>query len=100
MQSDALALEYQRYYGAASRDVNVADLVNNPTANGVCSVLRLGLAEEFLDNRLLQLGALFQNGSNAPVVTGDVVDHFSDVLLFQSNGLVCHVEANTVEHKR
>ena len=47
--NDALALEYQRYYGGASRDIEVEDLVNNPSANGVCRVFGFGLSEQGLD---------------------------------------------------
>ncbi len=47
-ENNALALEYQAYYGGSLRDVDVRDLVNNPGANGVCRVLGLGLAEEGL----------------------------------------------------
>jgi hypothetical protein len=36
---DALALEYQRDYGTAGRNLRVLDLVNNPEANGGCPSL-------------------------------------------------------------
>lgn len=39
-ENDALALEYQPDYGTAFGDLDVFDLMNNPSANGVCSVLR------------------------------------------------------------
>jgi hypothetical protein len=44
--SNALALEYQRDYGTAHRDLNVSDLVNNPHANGVCRVFGLCFQEQ------------------------------------------------------
>lgn len=50
--NDALALEYQRDYGSAGGDLNIADLVNNPGANGVCRVLRLGFPEAHVPARL------------------------------------------------
>ena len=40
---DALSLEYQRDYGTARGDLNIADLMNNPAANGVCRVFDGGL---------------------------------------------------------
>ena len=46
---DALALEYQRDYGTAHGDLNIADLMNNPTANGECRVLGLGFQEQPVD---------------------------------------------------
>ena len=51
---DALALEYKGEYGTARRDLNIADLVNNPAANGECRVLCLGLEEKSLDLLLLK----------------------------------------------
>src|SRR5258706_2406488 len=41
----ALAMEYQLEYGGARGDLNVSDLVNNPCANGKCSVNSLCLPE-------------------------------------------------------
>jgi len=46
---DALALEYKRDYGTARGDLNIADLVNNPAANGECRVLGLGFEEQTID---------------------------------------------------
>jgi hypothetical protein len=43
---DALALEYKRDYGTARRNLNVADIVNDPTANGECSVFGLSLPKQ------------------------------------------------------
>ena len=37
--NSGLALEYQGNYGTAGRDLDVLDLVNNPSANGLCRVL-------------------------------------------------------------
>ena len=51
---DALAFEYQSDYGRVSGDLDIADLINNPAANGVCSVLRLGFTEEISDLRFLE----------------------------------------------
>jgi len=58
---DALALEYQGEYGTARRDLDIADLVNNPAANGVCRVFGLGLKEEGLDLFGCEVRTLFKN---------------------------------------
>ena len=44
--NSGLALEYQGNYGTARRDLDVLDLVNNPSANGLCRVLGTRLPEE------------------------------------------------------
>jgi len=41
----ALALEYQLEYGTASRDLNIADLINNPAAGGKCRINSFRLTE-------------------------------------------------------
>ena len=64
MEPHGLALEYQRDYGTARRNIDVADLVNNPAANSKCSVLSLGLPEQFWNSRLGNLGPLFKDRPN------------------------------------
>lgn len=39
-----LALEYQGNYGTARRDLDIADLINNPGANGLCRAHGVSLA--------------------------------------------------------
>src|SRR2546430_12622633 len=51
MTSNALALEYQRDYVASRRNLNVFDLVNNPSANGKCRVFGLTLQILFFSSR-------------------------------------------------
>lgn len=68
MELDALALEYQRYYGSARRDLNVADLVNNPTANGKCRVFGLRSLEQPTDLRLGELGSLLEYTTNPTLI--------------------------------
>lgn len=46
---NALALEYQRDYGSARGNLDILNLVNNPCANGVCSVF--GLTDSFLSSK-------------------------------------------------
>lgn len=45
----ALALEYQRDYGTAHRNVDISDFVNNPFVNSPSSVLGLGFKEKIGD---------------------------------------------------
>ena len=80
MELNALALEYQRYYGTARGNLKVSDLVNNPAANSECSVLSLGLPEQFWDQRLVKFGTLFQYRTDSCMVAENVVEHLSDVL--------------------
>ena len=65
---DALALEYKRDYGTARGDLNVADLVNNPAANGECRVLGLGFQEQPVDLFTTKLRTLFDDLTDAPLV--------------------------------
>lgn len=46
IESNALALEYERLYGHARGDLNIADLVNNPAGGGVGRVFGPGFEEE------------------------------------------------------
>lgn len=48
-QLDALSLEYKRVNGSARGNLDVTNLVNNPAANGVTSVLGPSLEEEIAD---------------------------------------------------
>ncbi len=99
MQSDGLALEYQGYYGTARGSLEVSDLVNNPTANRKCSILGLGLSEEFWNRRLAKFGPLFENRAYTAMIAQNVVQHLPNVLFLQSNVLVGHIEADAVKHE-
>ena len=68
---DALSLEYQRDYGTASRDLNVFDLVNNPTANGICRVFGLRRPEETSDSAWAEIGVLRNYRADSLLVTKD-----------------------------
>lgn len=46
---DALSLEYKRDYGIARRNLNIADIMNNPNTEGVVCVLGPGFSEEVTD---------------------------------------------------
>jgi hypothetical protein len=58
---DALALEYKRDYGTARGDLDITDLVNNPTANCECRVLGLGFQEQPVDLFPCKLRPLLDN---------------------------------------
>jgi hypothetical protein len=71
---DALALEYEGDYGTAHGNLEVADLMNDPTANGVCRVF--GLRFEKQDFSLLgsDLGTFLEDLSNTFLIDLDAVD--------------------------
>jgi len=71
MESNALALEYKRDYGTASGDLDVLDLVNNPSANGVCCIFGLGLSKEVADSLLSDIGAFCDDRANPLLVAQD-----------------------------
>jgi len=58
METNALALEYKRYYGSARGNLNVHNLVNDPTANGECRVFGRSLSKEGFDLVGLEVRAL------------------------------------------
>jgi hypothetical protein len=61
MEPDALALEYQRDYGSARWNCNVAYLMNNSIPESVCRVFGPGFSEEFLDFRFRDARPLLNN---------------------------------------
>ena len=65
MEPNALALEYKGIYGTAGRDLDVAYLVNNPAANGKCSVLGFCFAEEVGNGVLLDSSPVLNDGTDA-----------------------------------
>jgi hypothetical protein len=48
-EHNALALEYQLQYRSARGDLDVSNLVNNPSANGRCSVQSFSFPEHRRD---------------------------------------------------
>ena len=64
-KSDALAFEYKGMYGGAFRDVDIADFVNNPGANGVCRVFGLRLSEETLNLFASDLRSFLNDGADS-----------------------------------
>ena len=63
-EPDGLSLEYKRDYGTAIGDLNVADLVNNPAANGECRVLGLSLQKQGADLLGSELSSLLKDGTD------------------------------------
>lgn len=70
---DALSLEYKRDYGTAFGNLNIADLVNNPAANGECRVLGLSLQKQGADLLRTELSPLLKDRSDPFLVTKDCV---------------------------
>ena len=70
---DALALEYKGDYGTACRNVDVADLVNDPTANGVCRVFGLGSSKQLSELIPGQVRVLLDNGTYSLLIGKDAV---------------------------
>lgn len=67
-EQDALAFEYQRDNRMAVGDLDIADIINNPTANGVCSVFGLGFQEEFPDIVRIETSPLRDDGDLAALI--------------------------------
>ena len=70
-QDDGLALEYQGNYGTARGDLDVAYLVNNPAANGICSVPGLSFSEEGKHLLVGEVGPLLDDGAHSLFVGVD-----------------------------
>ena len=70
---DALSLEYKRNYGTAFGNLNVADLVNDPTANGECRVLGLSLQKQGADLLGSELSPLLKDRADSLLVGKDRV---------------------------
>lgn len=68
MELNGLALEYQRYYGGASGDLDITDLVNNPAANGECRVFGLGLPEEGTYGSIVKIRSFAHDGADSLVL--------------------------------
>lgn len=60
-----LSLEYESRYGTARGDLDVWYLINNPSANGLCSVHSVSLPEEGAYLGLSELRALLDDVGDA-----------------------------------
>ncbi len=70
---DALALEYQRDYGTASRNLDISDILYNPFAHCISSIFSLGLSKELSDLLGVEIRVLGNNAPDSPLVTKHAV---------------------------
>ena len=57
-EANALALEYQRYYGTACRNIDITNVVDDPFLQGVGRVFGPGFLEEITDIIGVQVGSV------------------------------------------
>src|ERR1035438_4991047 len=69
MQTTALALEYERDYGIARRNVNFANLVNDPAGQSESGIFCLSLQEQIGDILLANIGPLNNDRADALLVS-------------------------------
>lgn len=62
---DALSLEYQGYYGTAKRNINIADIVNNPNAFGPGCVFGPGFSEKISDLPFVEISMFPNDAANS-----------------------------------
>jgi len=67
-QRTALALEYQRDYGNASRYLNIADLVDDPTGQSPIRVFGLSFQEQSFNCRFVESCTVFDNGADTLLI--------------------------------
>ena len=65
---DALSLEYKRYYGTASRNINITDIMNNPNALGVICVFGPGFSEKITDLPFVKISTFADNRPDSPLI--------------------------------
>ena len=73
MELNGLSLEYQGNYGTAKGDLDVTNLINNPTANGKCRVFGLGFEEQLGDVLFANVGTVLDDRTNALLIAGNSV---------------------------
>lgn len=74
MQATALPLEYESHYGIARRNVNFANLVNDPISQSEGSIFCLSLQEQIGDIILANLGPLADDRAYTLLISGDVIE--------------------------
>lgn len=77
MQSTALALEYQGYYGTAKRNLNITDLMDNSAIDSPIRIFGLGFQEESSNSLFVKSCTLFQNGTDTLLVGLDTAEPLS-----------------------
>lgn len=65
---DALALEYKRDYGIARRNIDVADVMNNPNAFGVTRVLGPGFSEKIADLPFVKICTISNDRTDSDLI--------------------------------
>ncbi len=73
LDSDALALEYQRDYGTARGEMDISDFVNNPFINCVSSIFSLSFPEKLSNLPIVEIRVLRDNAPDSPLVTQDTI---------------------------
>ena len=68
VETTGLALEYQRDYGMASRHLNIADLAYDTRGQSPIRIFGLGLQEQSVNCRFVELCTIFDDGADALLV--------------------------------
>ena len=69
MQSTALALEYQRDYGNASRHLDITDLIDDPASQSPIRIFGLSFQEQSFNVRFAQSCTFLDYGTD-PFLVG------------------------------
>lgn len=72
-EMDALSFEYHRDYGTARSDFNISDILDNPLAHGINSILSLGFPKKLLYFPLSEFSMLGDDITNPFLVTQDTI---------------------------
>ena len=73
IKTDALSAEYQGDYGTARSDFDVSDLLNNPLAHGINSILSLGFPEKLLYFPLSEFSMLGNDATDSFLIAQDAI---------------------------
>ena len=73
MESNALALEYKRQYGSASRNIDITNVADHPLFKGECRVFGPGFSEKIGDLPGVELGTLLKNVANTLLIGKETV---------------------------
>jgi hypothetical protein len=73
VRTDALALEYKRQYGCARRNIDIANVGDQPFLKGEGRVFGPGFSEKITDLPCVQLGTFPENVSHALLVAKNII---------------------------
>ena len=76
MENTGLPLEYQRDYGTARRNLNLADLMDDTGGEGKARIFGLRFQEQTSNSRFVEACTFFDNGANALLVGLDTTQSF------------------------